>query len=89
MSEEFSALRRHGTWSFVPFSPDKHVVGCRWVFKIKHKPDGSVARYKARLVAKGFLQEHGVADNETFSPIVKQATIRVILSLAVFYNWTI
>lgn len=60
MSEEFSALQCQGTWTLVPFSPEKHVVGCRWIYKIKHHPDGSAARFKARLVAKGFHQEHGI-----------------------------
>lgn len=68
-------------------TPDKNIVGCKWVYKIKHHPDGTVARYKARLVAKGFHQEQGIDYSETFSPIVKQATIRVILSLAVHFNW--
>lgn len=87
MAEEFSALQRQGTWSLVPNSPDKHVVGCRWVFKIKHNPDGSVARHKARLVAKGFHQEFGVDYTETFSPVVKQATVRIVLTLAVHFHW--
>lgn len=86
MAEEFSALQRQGTWSLVPPSPDKHVVGCKWVFKIKHNQDGSVARHRARLVAKGFHQEQGIDYTETFSPVVKQATIRVVLALVVHFN---
>ena len=89
MSEEFYALQRQGTWTLVPCSSKKHVVGCRWVYKIKHHPDGSVAKFKARLVAKGFHQEHGIDYTETFSPVVKHSTIRIALSLAVYYNWTI
>lgn len=74
--------RGHGLWF-----PDKHVVGCRWVCKLKHHPDGSIARFKARLVAKGYHQEHGIVFTETFSPVVKQAIIRVVLSLVVHFNW--
>lgn len=66
MATEFSALRQ-GTWSLVPYSPSMHVVGCRWVYKIKHHPDGSIARHEAQLVAKGFHQAYGVDYTETFS----------------------
>lgn len=55
--------------------------------KLKHHPDGSIARFKARLVAKGYHQEHGIVFTETFSPVVKQAIIRVVLSLVVHFNW--
>ena len=63
------------------------MVGCKWVYKLKHHNDGSIARYKARLVAKGFLQHYGVDFDETFSPIIKPPTVRLILSLAVSFNW--
>jgi hypothetical protein len=59
------------------------------VFKIKQKSDGSVDRYKARLVAKGFDQLNGVDYYETFSPVIKPATIRLVLALAVQFVWSI
>ena len=89
MTDEFSALQRQGTWSLVPLSPSQHVIGCRWVYQIKYHPDGSIARHKARLVAKGFHQEYGVDFTETFSPVVKHTTIRIVLTLAVHYQWTL
>ncbi|XP_010531643.1 PREDICTED: uncharacterized protein LOC104807900 [Tarenaya hassleriana] len=89
MTEEFQALCRNNTWDLVPSSDASNVVGCRWVFRIKRKPDGSVDRYKARLVAKGFHQRPGVDYHETFSPVVKPTTIRVVLSLAVSRGWTL
>ena len=65
------------------------IVGNKWVFRVKYNPDGSISKYKARLVAKGFHQTYGADFFETFSPVVKSCTIRIILSLAVMNHWTI
>jgi hypothetical protein len=89
MASEFDALHRQHTWSLVPPCPDQNVIGCRWVYKIKRNTDGSISRYKARLVAKGFHQQAGVDFDETFSPVVKPPTIRIILSLAVQNQWSL
>uniref|UniRef100_A0A2N9FKJ8 Integrase catalytic domain-containing protein n=1 Tax=Fagus sylvatica TaxID=28930 RepID=A0A2N9FKJ8_FAGSY len=83
MDEEFTALQRQQTWSLVPHPPGKNIVGCKWVFKLKRNSDGSISRYKARLVAKGFHQQHGIDFQETFSPIVKPPTVKLILALAI------
>ena len=87
MSEEYNALLHNSTWDLIPFHPSQNIIGCKWVFRIKRNPDGSVARYKARLVAKGFHQRPGVDFTETFSPVVKPTTIRLILSLATTKGW--
>ena len=79
----------NGTWSLVPRIADQKVVGNKWVYKVKYNTDGSVAKYKARLVVKGFQQIMGVNCFETFSPVIKLATVRVVLSLAVMSNWKI
>lgn len=87
MTEKFTALQRHGTWDLVSPPPHANIVGCKWVFRIKRKPDGTIERYKARLVAKGFHQKHGVDFRDTFSPIVKPVTIRTVLTMTLSANW--
>jgi transposase InsO family protein len=89
MQSEFQALLSNHTWTLCPRPLHKKVVRNKWVFKLKQKPDGSIDRYKARLVAKGFDQEEGIDFNETFSPVIKPATLRLVLALAVQFNWFI
>lgn len=78
---------RNNTWSLVPSNSTQNVVGCKWVFRLKHKADGSIERYKARVVAKGFHQRPGIDFHATFSPVVKHRTFRLILSLVVTNRW--
>ncbi|KAM1143556.1 hypothetical protein ACFX15_031820 [Malus domestica] len=87
MKEEMQALVQQQTWKLVPLPPNKNLVGCKWIYKIKKNVDGSVARYKTRLVAKGFSQEAGLDYYETFSPVVKPITVRLVLSLATTNGW--
>jgi hypothetical protein len=89
IASEFDALHWQHTWSLVPPCPDQNVIGCRRVYKIKRNTDGSISRYKARLVAKGFHQQAGVDFDETFSPVVKPPTVRIILSLAAQNQWSL
>jgi histone deacetylase 1/2 len=63
-----------------------NVVGSRWVYRIKHHVDGSIKRYKTRLVARGFTQQEGIDYSETFNPVVKPVTVRLVFSIAVSCN---
>ena len=87
MQEEMRALKKNDTWDFVDLPNGKRAVGCKWVFTIKHKADGSMERYKARLVAKGFTQTYGIDYKETFAPVAKMNSIRVLISLAANQDW--
>jgi histone deacetylase 1/2 len=89
MADEFAALTQTGTWTLVPRPPGVNIVGSKWIFKTKHRPDGSIDKHKARLVARGFTQQHGIDYGDTFSPVVKPATVRLVLSLAVSRGWSL
>jgi hypothetical protein len=87
-SAEFDALIHNGTWTLVPKTNTQNIVGCKWLFRVKRNPNGTISRYKARLVAKGFTQTPGIDFKETFSPVVKPQTIKVVLTIALARGWS-
>ena len=89
MVDEFQALMDNDTWRLVPRPPGANVVSGKWIFRHKYHADGSLARHKARWVVRGFSQRHGIDYDETFSPVVKPATIRTVLSIAASRAWPI
>ncbi|GKC29379.1 ribonuclease H-like domain-containing protein, partial [Tanacetum coccineum] len=89
MYDEYNALVKNGTWLLVPRPAGVNMVRSMWLFKHKFHTDGTLSRYKVRLVANGSSQQLGVDFDETFSPVVKPATIRTVLSLVVSRKWPI
>nr|GEY48242.1 ribonuclease H-like domain-containing protein [Tanacetum cinerariifolium] len=89
MYDEYNALIKNNTWVLVSKPPNVNVVQSMWLFRHKYHADGSLSRYKAHLVANGRSQQFGVDCDDTFSPVVKPATVRTIFSLALSQNWLI
>jgi hypothetical protein len=86
--EEYEALSNN-TWDLVSRPPGANVITDKWIFKHKLKVDGSLDRYKARWALWGFTQRLGVDYDETFSPVVKPATVRTVLTLAISKSWPV
>uniref|UniRef100_A0A2N9HQ21 Integrase catalytic domain-containing protein n=1 Tax=Fagus sylvatica TaxID=28930 RepID=A0A2N9HQ21_FAGSY len=87
MKEELDALLKTGTWDLVDLPAGKSAIGCKWVYKIKTRSDGTVDRYKARLVAKGFTQEYGIDYEETFAPVARLSSVRTLIAVSASRHW--
>jgi hypothetical protein len=89
MDEEMATLDANATWELVALPKDKKVIGCKWVYKVKHNADGSVCKYKIRLVAKGYAQTYGLYYRETYSPVAKMTIVRAIIAMVVAKGWSL
>ncbi|GKB45188.1 retrotransposon protein, putative, ty1-copia subclass [Tanacetum coccineum] len=89
MNAEIQSMMDNMVWVLVDLPPGCKTVGSKWIFKKKTDMDGIVHTYKARLVAKGYTQLYGVDYEETFSPVADIRAIRILISIAAFYDYEI
>jgi len=89
VEEELSSLEEHKTWEVCDLPEGRKAIGCKWIFKIKQRQDGTVDRFKARLVVKGYSQQEGVDYHETFSPVVSHESLRVLFAFAAHHDMEI
>ena len=87
MDAEIKALEANNIWTITSLPLGKKPIGCKWVYRVKYKSNGSIERYKARLVAKGFTQKEGLDYIDTFSPVAKMVSVKCVLAVAAVKGW--
>ncbi|GAU44417.1 hypothetical protein TSUD_100640 [Trifolium subterraneum] len=88
MVEELKSIEKNNTWELMHNTVSKRPIDVKWLFKLKMKPNGEIAKYKARLVAKGFLQKQGLDFNEVFAPVARLETIRLVVAITSYRGWS-
>ncbi|KAL0320072.1 UNVERIFIED_CONTAM: Retrovirus-related Pol polyprotein from transposon TNT 1-94 [Sesamum radiatum] len=86
INSEIESIMQNHTWELVDLPPDSTPLGCKWILKRKYKADGFIDKYKARLVAKGFKQKEGIDFFDTYSPVTRITSIRVLIAIAALYD---
>ena len=89
MEEELSMIEKNQTWVLVDRPTHKNSIGVKWIFRTKLNADGSINKHKARLVVKGYAQQFGVDFSETFAPVARLDTIKMVLAFAAQKEWNI
>lgn len=86
MDDEIKSIHDNVTWTLVELPTNTKPISCKCVLRKKLKTDGTIDKYKAKLVAKGFSQKEEVDYFETFSPVTKFTSIRIMFVIASMYN---
>ena len=86
MNKEINQLNSMGTWELTELPADRKPIKCKWVLKLKRDHTGAIMQYKGQLVAKGFSQVPGIDFNDTFAPVVRLETFRLLMALAARYQ---
>lgn len=86
MIDELNSMQKNDVWELVELPNGCKPVGCKWVFKTKLDPNGNIERYKARLVAKGYTQKKGIDFQETFSPVSRKDSLRIVMALVAHFD---
>ena len=86
INSEIESIMQNHTWEIVDLPSGIKPLGCKWIFKKKLKSDGSIDKYKARLVAKGFKQKEGLDFFDTYSPVTRITSIRLLIAIAALYD---
>ena len=89
MAEKISSMKENDVWELVPAVPGQNLLKTKWVFKQKTKADGSIDKFKARLCVKGWSQKYGVDFKDTFAPVIKQSSLKLMIAIAVEKRWII
>ncbi|KAL4303544.1 hypothetical protein GQ457_10G024470 [Hibiscus cannabinus] len=89
MKSEISAIEKNGTWFLTNLPSGKHAIGVKWVYRTKFNPDGTIFKHKARLVVKGYAQIGGVDYGDTFAPIARLDTIKLLIAIAGQLGWNV
>ena len=89
MLQELSLIEKNKTWKLADLPENKKAIGVKWVFITKLNPDVSICKYKARLVVKGYAQSYSIDYTETFAPLARLDTIRLLFALSAHRGWEI
>ena len=87
INDEIDPLWVNKTWKLVDLPHGSNPIGCKWIFKKKKKVNGTIERFKARLVAKGFTKKEGIDYFDSYAPVARIATIRVLIALPSIYHF--
>ena len=87
MTKEYWSIMKNDVWDIVPKPEGKSVVSSKWIYKIKHKAEGTIEKYEARFVARDFSQKEGIDYEDSFASVAQYTSIRVIMALTSMMKW--